>query len=191
MMFLDRRDAGLALAAELEEFAQRSDVVVLGVPRGGAIVAAEVATELSKAEIDGLAVACGAGLERAQRVYRDRRPPIDLTDKTVILVDDGLATGTTMRAACKALQATPFTRLIAAVPVGSRDACRAVEREVDRLICAETPEFLLDLGIWYEDFSEVTERDVCRAVDEARAALAGRFERPAADGWQPDAMSSA
>jgi predicted phosphoribosyltransferase len=101
-----------------------------------------------------------AELQRRERIYRDDRPPPDVAGKTVILVDDGLATGSTMRAAVLALRAQGPAKLIVAVPVGAPQTCESFRHEVDRAICAMTPQPFYAVGQWYDDFSEVTDAEV-------------------------------
>ena len=101
-----------------------------------------------------------AELERRQQHYRDGRPAPDLRDRVVILVDDGLATGATMRAAVKALRQGGAARIVVAVPVGPPDTCREVEEEADETVCATTPEFFQAVGQYYEDFSQTSDEEV-------------------------------
>ncbi|MEA2387154.1 MAG: putative phosphoribosyl transferase, partial [Thermoleophilaceae bacterium] len=96
-------------------------------------------------------------LERRERVYRGDRPPPDVAGRTVILVDDGLATGSTMLAAVAAVRAEEPKRIVVAVPVGDRGTCSAIGREADEAICLITPRPLGAVGAWYDDFSQVTD----------------------------------
>src|SRR5262245_45964453 len=98
-------------------------------------------------------------LERRERVYRDDRPPVDVRGKTVLLVDDGLATGSTMRAAVAALRRQGPARIIVAVPVGASDSCEELQ-EADEVVCAKMPEPFRAVGMWYEDFSQTTDEEV-------------------------------
>lgn len=109
-------------------------------------------------------------LERRERLYRDDRPFPDLAGKTVILVDDGLATGSTMRAAVAALRQEGPARVIVAVPVASPDTCEAFRDIADDIVCAVTPERFYAVGLWYEDFSQTTDEEVHYLLDQARAA---------------------
>src|SRR6058998_3295334 len=93
-----------------------------------------------------------AELERREQIYREGRPPPELRDRILILVDDGLATGATMRAAVKALRQRGVTRIVVAVPVGPPDTCREFEDEADEVICLSTPEFFQAVGQYYEDY---------------------------------------
>jgi putative phosphoribosyl transferase len=114
-----------------------------------------------------------AELERREQIYREGRPPPELRGRIVILVDDGLATGATMRAAVKALRQGGAAKIVVAVPVGPPDTCRELEEEADETICLSTPVFFQAVGQYYEDFSQTTDEDVRELL--ARAAQ----ERPA------------
>ncbi len=201
--FSDRIDAGRALARQLLPYAGRSDVIVLGLPRGGVPVAAQVAA-LLRAPLDvwlvrklGVpgheeyamgAVASGgiveiddatvreAGLaesdvqrvlrretrelERRERAFRRGRPPPAIRGKTVILVDDGLATGWTMRAAVSSLRTLAPAAIVSAVPIASSEACAEIARHVDACVCVATPEPFRAVGVWYEDFTATTDEEV-------------------------------
>jgi putative phosphoribosyl transferase len=202
-LFKDRTAAGQRLAAELAAYADRSDVLVLGLPRGGVPVAFEVAKalkapldvflvrklgvpgqeelamgaiasggvrvlnddivrslQLSPATIDRVAEKEQQELERRERLYRDDRPAPDLHGRTVILVDDGLATGATMRAAIKALRQQQPAKLVVGVPVSSSETCQEIGREVDVIVCAETPHPFYSVGLWYNSFPQTTDEEV-------------------------------
>ncbi|MCB0070548.1 MAG: phosphoribosyltransferase [Caldilineaceae bacterium] len=212
--FQDRSDAGRRLADALEEYAGRTDVVVLGLPRGGVPVAREVAHRLhapldvllvrklgvpghrelamgaiaagdvrvlnrdvidefgvTPAAIDAVTSAQRDELARRAQRYRDGRARVDLRGKTVILVDDGLATGATMRAAIHGVRAHDPARLVVAVPIASADVCEALQPSVDDLICLETPAYFLSVGAWYHDFDQTTDREVQAALDASRDAF--------------------
>ena len=214
MLFRDRIDAGRRLARELRAYADRSDVVVLALPRGGVPVAAEVAKVLhvpldiflvrklgvpGQEELALGAIANGdiqvlnqdvvrqvgigreliehlvrrerRELARREHAYRNDRPPLDVLGKIVILIDDGLATGASMRAAVMALRQKQPARIVAAVPAAARDTCEEFRQVVDEMICAETPEPFYAVGTWYDDFSQTTD-------DEVRALLK-RYGTPA------------
>jgi putative phosphoribosyl transferase len=109
-----------------------------------------------------------AELERREQTYRDGRPAPELRDRVVILVDDGLATGATMRAAVKALRQRCVAKIVVAVPVGPPDTCREFEDEADETICASAPEFFQAVGQYYEDFSQTSDEEVRELL--ARAA---------------------
>jgi len=212
--FRDRHDAGRRLAASLEQYGRRGDVLVLALPRGGVPVGYEVARALD-APLDVMqvrklgvpgheelamgAIASGGvrilsedvvealkiperviatvaaaeehELERRERIYREGRPLPEVRDRTVILVDDGLATGSTMRAAAAALRAQGVGRLVTAVPVAPKETCDALRELVDDVICAVTPEPFLAVGEWYEDFTQTSDAEVQDLL--RRAAVAG------------------
>src|SRR5216110_1252558 len=208
--FPNRPEAGRLLAEKLENYAGRSDVVVLGLPRGGVPVAYEVAQRLGapldvfvvrKLGVPGFeelaagAIASGGvrvlnedvvralpnadqliesvteketvELERREQIYRDGRPAPELREKIVILVDDGLATGATMRAAVKALRQSGAAKIVVAVPVGPPDTCREIEQEADETICLSTPAFFQAVGQYYEDFSQTSDDDVRELLNQA------------------------
>jgi predicted phosphoribosyltransferase len=201
--FVDRFEAGRVLATHLQEFKNRSDVVVLALPRGGVPVAYEIAHSLGaplevfvvrKLGLPGhreLAMgAIGSGgvrvlndeivnwfgvppgvidrvtreeqaeLERREAAYREGRAPLSLKDKIVILVDDGLATGSTMKAAVQAVRAHQPARIVVAVPVGAPETCRELEGTADIVVCARTPDPFSAVGLWYRDFSQTTDEEV-------------------------------
>jgi predicted phosphoribosyltransferase len=211
MYFRDRREAGQQLARHLAQYANRPDVVVLALPRGGVPVAYEVATALDapldvfvvrKLGLPGYeefamgAVASGGvrvlnqevveglrippqiieavtrreleELERRERAYRGDRPPLDVRGKTVILVDDGLATGSTMRAAAQALRQKGPARIVVAVPAGSVETCNEFRSEVDDIVCAITPEPFYAVGLWYHDFAQTSDEEVRALLEAAR-----------------------
>ena len=203
MLFKDRREAGRILATRLSAYAGRGDVSVLGLPRGGVPVAAEVARAL-RASLDVFvvrkvgapqqpelalgAIASGdvqvvnwyavdalhitqetfseivarerAEIARRELAYRDGKPLPSLNGKTVILVDDGLATGATMLAAVQALRQLGPARIVVAVPVAAADTCAELKREVDEVVCAATPEPFYGVGMWYQDFTQTNDEEV-------------------------------
>ena len=112
-----------------------------------------------------------AELQRREQSYRDGRPAPELSGKTIILVDDGLATGATMRAAVKALRQRGAATIVVAVPVGPPDTCREFEDEADEVVCASEPEFFQAVGQYYEDFSQTSDDEVRDLL--ARAAQRG------------------
>ena len=221
--FLDRRDAGRALAGHLREYSGRDDVLVLALPRGGVPVAYEVAREIGvpmdvflvrKLGVPGReefamgAIATGGvriineevvrglgitedhiaavaadekgELERRDREYRGGRASPVLEGRIVILVDDGLATGSTMRAAAMVVQAQEPARVIVAAPVAAPDTCEAFREEVDEVVCVLTPDPFHAVGLWYEDFSQTSDEEVhdllARAEDQPAHHTAGRRE---------------
>lgn len=129
--------------------------------------------------IDRVAGAERRELERRDRAYRGDRPPPDAHGRTVILVDDGLATGSTMRAASAALRAQAPARLVVAVPVAAPETCDEFRHEVDDLICAITPEPFYAVGLWYDDFSQTTDDEVRSLLERATAVHRPLRERQA------------
>lgn len=123
-------------------------------------------------EIEAVTTRETAELERREHEYRDGRPAPELRDRVVILIDDGLATGATMRAAVKALRQSGATKIVVAVPVGPPDTCREIEQQADETICLSTPEFFHAVGQYYEDFSQTSDDDV-------RELLSAVQEQPA------------
>jgi predicted phosphoribosyltransferase len=106
-------------------------------------------------------------LERREQIYREGRPPPELRDRTVILVDDGLATGATMRAAVKALRERGTAKIVIAVPVGPPDTCHELAEQADETICLRTPAFFQAVGQYYEDFSQTSDQDVRELLSQA------------------------
>jgi predicted phosphoribosyltransferase len=117
--------------------------------------------------IDAVAREEEAELARREREYRGDRPVRDVHGKIVILVDDGLATGATMRAAVTALRRLGPSRIVVAVPTASAEACVDLKEVADEVVCAETPDPFVAVGAWYEDFSETTDEDVRRLLADA------------------------
>jgi predicted phosphoribosyltransferase len=118
--------------------------------------------------IDRVAAEEGEELARRERAYRGGRPPLDVRGRTVILVDDGLATGATMRAAVKALRQREPARIIVAVPTASPDTCEELRAEVDEVVCAITPQPFYAVGYWYEDFTQTTDQEVRELLARAQ-----------------------
>jgi putative phosphoribosyl transferase len=207
--FRDRKEAGRRLAADLGAFANRADVRVLALPRGGVPVAFEVARALDvpldvfvvrKLGVPGHeeyamgAIASGGvvllndrvvravgvsdaavqqvleferrELARRELRYRGDRPPPDVAGHTVILVDDGLATGSSMLAAVAALRAEHPARIVVAVPVASSDTCDAMRHTADEVICSVTPEPFHAVGLWYDDFSQTSDEEVRELLEQ-------------------------
>src|SRR5881275_1211422 len=108
-----------------------------------------------------------AELERREHEYRDGRPAPELRDRIVILIDDGLATGATMRAAVKALRQSAAAKIVVAVPVGPPDTCHEIEEQADETVCLSMPEFFQAVGQYYEDFSQTTDEDVRQLLTSA------------------------
>lgn len=211
--FINRTEAGRELAAMLHAFADRADVIVLGLPRGGIPVAFEVAaalhapldvftvrkighpeneeyalgaiatggvTSIDWAVADALRVNdrdLGAiiarereELVRREALYRSDRGPLDVADKTVIVVDDGLATGATMHAAVTALRTLGPARIVIATPVASREAEAMLRAVADAFVCAYLPVQLYSVGQWYDDFSQTTDAEVLHLLQRATQA---------------------
>ncbi|MGC1888432.1 MAG: phosphoribosyltransferase family protein, partial [Stellaceae bacterium] len=201
--FRNRNEAGRLLAKRLAADANRPDVLVLALPRGGVPVGYEVARALGapldvfvvrklgvpgheelamgavatggvrvlndqivqglripEYVIDAVAARERQELGRRERLYRGGRPPPEVHGRTVILVDDGLATGATMRAAIMALRKLQPARIVVAIPTASPETCEELKAEVDEVVCAIKPEPFLAVGHWYEDFSQTTDEEV-------------------------------
>jgi predicted phosphoribosyltransferase len=216
-IFADRRDAGRQLAEALAGYEGRGDAIVLGLPRGGVVVAFEVAKALNapldvyvvrklgvpgqeelafgaiasggvrvlnqdvveavglaQADIDAITARQQTELERRELLYRGDSPPPDLTGKTVILVDDGLATGASMRTAIRSLEAHNPGWITMAVPTAPRTTCDDLEREVDEAVCITTPEPFFGVGQWYADFSQTTDDEVVQLLREAKSLVSQR-----------------
>jgi predicted phosphoribosyltransferase len=133
---------------------------------------------ISEKEIAGIEASERTELERRERTYRGGRPPLDVKGCTAILVDDGLATGASMRAAVQALKKLGPARIVVAVPTAPPDTCLEFRGEVDEIVCAETPEPYWSVGSWYEDFRQTTDEEVSQFLEEAPAAPARPAEAP-------------
>lgn len=107
-------------------------------------------------------------LSRRERAYRRDRAPLDLRGRTVVLVDDGLATGSTMKAAVKAVRTLAPARVVVAVPVGASDTCRDLEALADEVVCAHMPEPFSAVGLWYRDFAQTTDDEVRGLLEKGR-----------------------
>jgi predicted phosphoribosyltransferase len=125
------------------------------------------AAGLSDDAVDEIARRERDELERRERVYRDGRPPPDLNGKTVIMADDGLATGATMVAALRSVRRFAPGRVVAAVPVASPHVCEEMHAHADEVVCARTPEHLYAIGAWYENFGQVTDDEVKSLLNDA------------------------
>ncbi len=208
--FPNRAEAGKLLARQLIQYANRPDVLVLGLPRGGVPVAFEVAKALNAPldiwlvrklgvpghqelamgaiaagdfqvlnedlldwmRISGHTIAAVAErelqeLQRRDCVYRGDRPLPDVCNRIVILIDDGLATGATMRAVIGALKHQHPQQIIVAVPVAPLDICHELRSEVDEVVCLMTPRQFCGIGFWYEDFTQTTDEQVCELLKAA------------------------
>lgn len=126
---------------------------------------------LFEAAIHKTAVREQRELERREKLYRGDRPALNLRGATVIVVDDGLATGATMRAASMAIRQQDPARLVIAVPVAAAETCCDIEAEADQVICAMTPEPFYSVGLWYENFSQVTDTEVQDLLKQAKTNL--------------------
>jgi putative phosphoribosyl transferase len=207
--FQNRAQAGRLLAAKLEAYAGRADVIVLGLPRGGVPVAREVARRLqaplevflvrklgapgreelalgaiasggfcflndsvvaslrvSRQVIDRIIAREQTELERRELAYRTR-PATELRDRVVILVDDGLATGASMRVAVMAVRQRHPARVVVAAPVAAPETFQEFQGEVDEIVCVETPDNFRGVGQWYEDFEQTSDDEVRRLLAEA------------------------
>jgi predicted phosphoribosyltransferase len=214
-LFHDRRDAGKVLAALLEEYGGRDDVIVLALPRGGVPVAYEVATALgipldvflvrklgapareelamgaiasggvvvlnddvirglgvSPEDLERVAEHEGRELGRREQLYREGRPMPNVAGKTVILVDDGLATGASMRAAIQALRGLGPLRIVVAVPAAPAPTCRELAAEVDEVLCATTPSPFFAVGASYWNFEQTTDEEVRNLLRAASRPVA-------------------
>jgi putative phosphoribosyl transferase len=107
-------------------------------------------------------------LERREHEYRDGRPPVEIVDHVVIVIDDGLATGATMHAAVEAIRQQRPKHLVVAVPVGAASTCDELRQRVDEVVCSATPEHFLAVGAWYEDFAQTSDEDVKALLAESR-----------------------
>jgi putative phosphoribosyl transferase len=215
MLFRDRADAGRQLLGRLGAYQGRSDVIVLGLPRGGIPVAYEVARGLGapldvflvrklgvpgQEELAMGAIATGGirvvnrdvvdalrigedvldrvaaeearELARREVQYRGDRPEPELRGRTAVLVDDGLATGSTMRAAVAAVRAQGPARVVVAVPVAAPSTCEELRREVEEIVCVATPEPFMAVGRFYDDFSQTTDDEVTSLLAAAREPTA-------------------
>lgn len=210
MLFKDRTAAGQVLAVKLAAYANRADVLVLALPRGGVPVAFEIASSLnlpldvfvvrklgvpnqkelamgaiasggvrvlnediisqeniSASDIEQVAKQEQQELERRERLYRGDRPQIIIQQQTIILVDDGLATGASMRAAIAALHKQKPDKIVVAVPIAAPQTCEEIKSLVDEIICAETPSPFYSVGLWYEKFPQTSDKQVRHLLNQA------------------------
>ena len=124
---------------------------------------------VSESEIQAVVAKETVEAERREHLYRKGRPAADLNDRTVILVDDGLATGSSMRAAAHYVDSFQPARMIVAVPVGSAQACQELGRIVDEVVCLATPEPFFAVGAWYENFNQTSDAEVQRVLEKTGA----------------------
>lgn len=203
MFFQSRSDAGRKLAQALVQYKDCKDTVILALPRGGVIVADQIATilnlpldlivtrkigapnnpeyaigaitekgegifnekEISNLNIgsDYLALAIKkeqTEANRRLRAYRNQKSPLNLKDKRAIIIDDGIATGLTMRAAIKSVKDRNAKEIVVAVPVSARDSLEIIEAEVDKFICLETPSLFGAIGVFYKEFEQTSDEEV-------------------------------
>jgi predicted phosphoribosyltransferase len=125
--------------------------------------------QISKQIVDAVAAYEQKELERQQRAYRDDTPFPDLAGRTVIIVDDGLATGSTMRAAVRAIRESHPARIVVAVPVGAAETCRSLREEADEVVCATAPPDFHAVSLWYDEFSQTTDKEVRNLLEAATA----------------------
>lgn len=209
--YRDRVEAGTILAQQLSAYANRNDVLVLALPRGGVPVAFEIAKSLSApldvfivrklgvpghSELAMGAIAMGGihvfnndilqelnisqdelkaviakeeqELKRRETAYRGDHPFPSIKDKTIILVDDGIATGASMRAAIKALRELKPASIVVAVPVADKHMCENMQPLVDRLVCPLQPMHFYAVGAWYDDFAQTEDEEVFTLLNEAQ-----------------------
>ncbi len=221
--FRNRAEAGQWLATKLKRYANREDVLVLALPRGGVPVGYAVAQRL-KAPLDVMvvrklgvpgheelamgALASGGGrvlneeiirslqispleiaaatagekaeVARRELEYREHRPPPPIAGQVVILVDDGLATGATMRAAVAAVRRQHPRRIVVAVPTAAQETCRRLRGEADDVVAVILPEAFSSVGEWYQDFSQTTDEEVRTLLRAAEKNLIANAIRAAA-----------
>lgn len=135
---------------------------------------------ISAEDLDAVAAEEQRELERREQAYRDGRPAPDVRGRVVVLIDDGLATGSTMRAAVAALRRRGPARIVVAVPVGAPETCAEFQDEADEAVCARTPEPFYAVGLWYEDFAQTTDAEVHELLQRAAGEQA-----PAHQGVEP------
>ncbi len=142
---------------------------------GGALVLDEAVVRqlgIGEPQIRAVIAAEQRELERREKEYRGDRPPPDIAGRTVILVDDGLATGASMRVAVAALRQEHPARIVVAVPIAPPETCDALRREAEDVVCAVTPEPFYAVGLWYQDFTQTTDKEVHDLLERARHELA-------------------
>jgi len=152
----------------------RSELAMGAIASGGVrvlIPSVIDALRIRQDEIDAVAAEEEAELARQEQLYREERPRRDVENRTVIIVDDGLATGATMRAAVEALRRQGAVRIVVAVPVGSGDTCAEMKTVADDVICVFTPEPLHAVGQWYADFSQTTDDEVQSLLADAEQPI--------------------
>jgi predicted phosphoribosyltransferase len=150
----------------------RSELAMGAIASGGIrVVNQQVVSALRIPEevIEAVAAAEQTELARREQLYRGDRSAPDISDLTLILIDDGLATGSTMRAAVEALRQEDAARIVVAVPIGAPETCREMNQIADEVVCVYAPEPLYSVGFWYDDFSQTTDDEVRELLARARA----------------------
>jgi len=216
MFFEDRKDAGERLVSMVEEFRGKADTLVLGLPRGGVVVALEIALalnlpldvwvsrkigaplnpelaigavdsdgnvllddnsvrlyEISERYLREMTDEQAAEVKRRYERYRGTAEPPDVKGKTVLVVDDGVATGFTMLAALQSLRHRGAGEIVCVVPVASPRVMRKLEQNSDRVECLSTPSYFGAVGEFYRNFNQVSDEEVIACLEQARAAGAG------------------
>lgn len=212
--FRNRTEAGQLLAKKLTPYANRTDVLVLGLPRGGVPIAYEIAKSLNvpldiclvrklgapgNRELAMGAIATGGimvlnddvveslsvsqetiakvvaleekELERRDRAYRGARPFPDVQGRAILLVDDGIATGATLRAAIATLRQQQPASIIVAIPVAPLSTYNELKAEVDEVVCLATPEHFYSISIWYDEFRQTTDEEVRELLEKQSSAI--------------------
>jgi len=207
MIFHDRQDAGQKLAQKLLKYKNNPKVIVLGLPRGGVVLAAQIANKLT-VPLDivvtrkisapgnpefaiGAIAEDGQGVfnqdiisqyaisqeyinqevekekqeaKRRLKVYRGQKPDLNFKNKIVILVDDGIATGSTMLAAIKSIKNQGAQKIIAAIPVSARDSLKKIKKEADVVVCLHSPLFFMSVGEFYKNFNQTEDKEVIKLM---------------------------
>ncbi|MDB4939509.1 MAG: putative phosphoribosyltransferase [Labilithrix sp.] len=157
-------------------FPDHSELAMGAIASGGVCVLNEDLVRqagITQREVASVAAREAQEIARREREYRGLRPALDPRGLTVILVDDGLATGATMRAAAAAIRAKQPARIVVAVPVAAVESCEEMKAVADEVVCAFTPAPFHAVGLWYDDFTQVTDEDVADLLARARAMHAG------------------
>jgi putative phosphoribosyl transferase len=209
MIFKDRQSAGMKLAEKLFAYQSDPNAIIIGLPRGGVIVAAEIAQKLNlpldivvtrkigspispelaigaisesgTVILDQNVINSIGGVdknfiekqvetekketERRLTLYRAGRTPLDLKDKTVIIVDDGIATGATMRAAVKSVKEKGAIKVILVIPVAPKDILEVLSQDVDKVVCLTTPDVFYAIGTFYKNFPQIQDDQVVKALE--------------------------
>jgi putative phosphoribosyl transferase len=170
-------EVAVALKAELDIFIVRKlglpgqeELAIGAIASGGVRVVNEALIaelQLSPSLVDGLAEREQEELERREQLFRGGRPRVPVAGRTVIIVDDGIATGASMKAAAQALRIQGPRRIVVAVPIAAQQSCNEFRMEVDEVICLHTPALLVGVGMWYRDFSQTSDQEVQLWLEEA------------------------